>query len=263
VTAALLVLLLVHESTVSSSRLEIGDRDIRATFTFCLEDLAALARLDLDRNGTVDPDEWRRVLPAIVDYVGRKFRIQNGEDPCASERDGDALPPALSLSEGRAPVTIALRYRSSRPLEGLTLRCTLFDEHGGNPRHISELSGGRSIVFDRDRSEVSGVTGARTRSLGLSLPAIAGAAALSLVLLLRRRLPPSGSPSLLGPRNSAENPPPGTEVDPDRFARLRAGPRSEPPAGSDPGIAPLSREEGLRKGGIAPFRRRGRAEAGP
>ena len=191
-TAALLVLLLLHDSTVSSSRLEIGEREIRATFTFSLEDLAALARLDLDRDGTVDRDEWRRVLPAIVDYIGRKFRIENGADPCASERDGDALPPVLCLSQGRAPVTIALRYRSPRPLETLTVRCTLFEEHGGNPRHVAELSGGRTIVFDRDRSEVRGLTGTRTRSLGFSIAAVGMVAAVSGAVLLRGRRPLPG-----------------------------------------------------------------------
>jgi hypothetical protein len=149
--AAVLALLLAHDSTVSSSRLELGEREVRATFTFSLEDLAALARLDLDRDGTVDPEEWRRVLPSIVDYVGRKFRIENGADLCTSEGEPGSLPPALSLSEGRAPVAITLRYRSSRPLARLRVHCTLFDEHGGNPRHVAELSGGRTIIFDRDR----------------------------------------------------------------------------------------------------------------
>src|SRR5207237_2844144 len=65
VTAALLAILAAHESSVSSSRLEFHGREVRATFTFSLEDLAGLARLDLDRNGTVEPDEWRRRLPGL------------------------------------------------------------------------------------------------------------------------------------------------------------------------------------------------------
>src|SRR5262249_4092040 len=100
---------------------------------------AGLARLDLDRNGVVDAGEWRRVFPAIVAYVGKKFRIENGTEPCASEGDRGVLPSALSVSEGRAPVTLVLHYRSSRPLERLSVHCTLFDEHGGNPRHVAEL----------------------------------------------------------------------------------------------------------------------------
>src|SRR6185295_16907373 len=72
----LLLLLLAHESSVSSSRLEVDGRELRATFTFSLEDLAGLARLDLNRDGTVDPDEWTRVLPGIFSYVGEKFRIE-------------------------------------------------------------------------------------------------------------------------------------------------------------------------------------------
>jgi hypothetical protein len=165
VTAAVLALLLAHESTVSASRLELGEHEVRATFTFSMEDLGGLARLDLDGNGTVEVEEWRRVLPAIVDYVGRKFRIEN----CASDGDLDALPPALPVSQGRAPVTVVLRYRSSRPLERLDVHCTLFDEHGGNPRHVAELSNGRTIVFDRDRKHVEAVS---PRTPGIPAPAV-------------------------------------------------------------------------------------------
>lgn len=174
-TAALLALLLAHETTVSSSRLELGEREVRATFTFSLEDLAGLARLDLDRNGTVEPEEWRRVLPAIVDYIGRKFRIET----CVSEGDLDALPPPLKASEGRAPVTLVLRYRSTRPLERLNVHCSLFDEHGGNPRHIAELSGGGTIVFDRDRTDVHGVSGISAGRFRFTLPVLAIGAALA------------------------------------------------------------------------------------
>ncbi len=143
----LLVLLLAHESSVSSSRLEVDGQEIRATFTFSLEDLAGLARLDLNRDGKVDPDEWTRVLPGIFSYVGKKFRIEG----CRSEGDLRRLPPPLSMGDGRAPVTVVMRYRSFQPLESLRIGCDLFAEHGGNPRHVAELAGGRTIVFDRER----------------------------------------------------------------------------------------------------------------
>ncbi|HVE41822.1 MAG TPA: hypothetical protein VNM14_18155 [Planctomycetota bacterium] len=235
--SALLALLLAHEATVSSSRLELGEREIRATFTFSLEDLAGLARLDLDRNGIVEPEEWRRVLPAIVDYVGRKFRIEN----CVSEGDPDALPPALSVAEGRAPVTLVLRYRSPKPLGQFSVRCTLFDEHGGNPRHVSELSGGRTIVFDRDRSEVRGLSGSRSGHLGFSLASVAIVAALSLGIFLRRRPPPPGFITATSEGGSGEITRLGNDADPDRLPCLRAGaeegrggerlPRCRPQAG--------------------------------
>jgi len=175
--AALLAALLAHDSTVSSSRLELGDREVRATFTFSLEDLAGLARLDLDRNGTVEPEEWRRVLPQIVDYVGRKFRV----DGCVSEGELGALPPALGVSEGRAPVTLVLRYRSPKPLERLNIRCTLFDEHGGNPRHVAELPGGKTVVFDRDRAEAQEGLGRPTRPSRIATAAVATTTLLALV----------------------------------------------------------------------------------
>jgi len=200
VTAALLALVLAHESSVSSSRLDLQEREVRATFTFSMEDLAGLARLDLDRNGTVDAEEWRRVLPVIVNYVGRKFRIENGSDPCVSEGVLDALPPALSMADGRSPVPIVLRYRSPRPLERLSINCTLFDEHGGNPRHVAELSGGRTIVFDRDRSEVRGLTGGRSGRLGFSMVAAAMVAALAIGIFVRRRPPPRTRQHLRGCR---------------------------------------------------------------
>jgi len=143
VTAALLALALLHESGVSSSRMELRGNELRVTFTFSLDDVAGLARLDADRNGIVDADEWKRVLPAIFTYIGDHFRI----DGCRSEGDLNALPNA------GAPVNLSVRYVSAQPLDLLKIRCDLFREHGGNPRHIAELPGGDTIVFDAARPE--------------------------------------------------------------------------------------------------------------
>jgi hypothetical protein len=175
--AAILVLVLAHESTVSSSRLELREREIRATFTFSLEDLAGLARLDLDRNGVVEPAEWARVLPGLAAYVGDKFRIESGGVPLRSEAIRDVLPPALPLAQGRAPVELRLRYVASGAIDRVTLCCRLFAEHGGNPRHVAEL-GGRTFVFDRDRPEVGGVSGWAAERVRFSTPPIAMLAAL-------------------------------------------------------------------------------------
>ena len=147
-TAALLVLLL-HGDGVSSSRIEIAGREAIVTFTVSMEDLADLARLDLDRNGTVDPEEWTKVLPAIFAYMGDRFRI----DGCRSDGDRGLLPPAMALKDRRAPVTLRMRYAAPRPLDRLRIRCTLFQEHDGTPRHVAELPGGRVLVFDRERPE--------------------------------------------------------------------------------------------------------------
>ena len=178
-TAALLALLAAHESSVSSSRLEFDGAEIRATFTFALEDLAGLARLDLNRDGTVDPDEWRRVLPGIFAYVGEKFRIEH----CASEGDLGQVPPAVGAGEGRTPVTLALRYRPARPGQATTIRCDLFSEHGGNPRHVAELPGGRMVVFDKDRLQVDGLTASPPRQYLLPLGVAALALTVAAVLL--------------------------------------------------------------------------------
>src|SRR5437763_1457175 len=138
-TAAILVLLFAHESSVSSSHLDFRGREIDATFTFSLEDLAGLARLDLNRDGTVDASEWKLVLPGIFAYVGEHFRIENGGEACRSEGDSALVPPALRVTDGRALVTLGMRYISARPVEGLTLRVDLFNEPGGNPRHVGGL----------------------------------------------------------------------------------------------------------------------------
>jgi hypothetical protein len=187
VTAALLALLLVHESSVSSSRLELDGREIRATFTFSLEDLAGLARLDLNRDGRVDSDEWTQVLPAIFAYVGEKFRIEGFR----SEGDLRRVPPSLLMADGRAPVTLALVYRAFRPMEKLSIGCDLFTEHGGNPRHVAELAGGRTIVFDKDRREVDEVLKTTTRrgsvGRGGAIAAGLGAAVLCPALVQRFR----------------------------------------------------------------------------
>ena len=147
-TAAILALALLHESGVSSSRMELRGGELRVTFVFSLEDLAGLARLDADRNGLVEPDEWTRVMPALFAYLGDHFRI----DGCRSEGDAAALPGTSRMGDLRAPVTLAMRYVSPAPMDRLTIRCDLFREHGGDPRHIAELPGGSTVVFDQDRS---------------------------------------------------------------------------------------------------------------
>jgi hypothetical protein len=143
VTAAIFALALLHELGVSSSRMELRGGEVQVTFTFSLEDLAGLARLDADRDGIVDPDEWKRVLPAIFTYIGDHFRI----DGCRSEGDPNAVPNAV------APVKLSVRYVSAQPLDLLRIRCDLFREHGGNPRHVAELPGGDTIVFDSARPD--------------------------------------------------------------------------------------------------------------
>jgi len=166
VMSAVLALLL-HESSVSSSRLEVKEREVLATFTFSLEDLAGLARLDLNRNGIVEPEEWARALPAITAYVGEKFRIEKFHSeglPCS-------LPP-LPLSEGRAPIRLQVRYVAPEPFDRMAIRCDLFAEHGGNPRHIAELADGRTLFFDRDRSRIEVGTKPRAHA-GMWTPALA------------------------------------------------------------------------------------------
>ena len=174
----ILSLLLLHEESVSSSRLEIHGQEVRIAFTFSLEDLAGLARLDLDRSGVVEPEEWALVLPEIFAYVGRNFRIAGGDDPWKSEGSLRILPPAAPMKDGRMPVKIEMIYRSTKPVDRVTLRCDLFREHGGNPRHVAEVPGGRTIVFDKDRSEAEVRLATEPRRTGRMLSWGAAAAAI-------------------------------------------------------------------------------------
>lgn len=146
--AAILALALAHESGVSSSRIDPGPDGLRVTFTFSLEDLASLARLDSNRDGIVEPDEWKQALPAIFSYLGDHFRI----DGCRSDGDPGTVPGRIRSSDLRAPVSLVLRYTPSTRLDRLKIRCDLLREHGGNPRHVAELPGG-TIVFDAGRIE--------------------------------------------------------------------------------------------------------------
>jgi hypothetical protein len=149
VTAAVLALALAHEAGISSSRIELRGDEIRVTLTFSLEDVAGLARLDLDHNGIVEPEEWKQVLPSIFAYLAEHFRI----DGCRSEGDSGVLPGRVRLADTRAPVTLALRFVPSEPLKRLKVRCDLFREHGGHPRHVAEFPAGGTVVFDDDRRE--------------------------------------------------------------------------------------------------------------
>jgi hypothetical protein len=140
----LLLALLLHGDSVSSSTIEVSGREVRVTFTLSMADLAELARLDPDRNGVVDPAEWARVLPSIHSYLSSRFRIEG----CRGEGEPAPVPPTL-----RVPVALRMRYVSSGPVERLKLACDLFREHEGNVRHVAELPGGRIAVFDREQRE--------------------------------------------------------------------------------------------------------------
>jgi hypothetical protein len=169
--------LLLHGDSVSSSRIEVSGREAVVTFAFSMEDLSELARLDLDRNGTVEPEEWRQVLPALCSYIADRFRI-NG---CRGEGDLQALPTATPR---RGSVTIRMRFVSPEPLDRLRIRCTLFHEHEGHPRHVLEAPGGRVIVFDRERPEHDGRLPAPSPAL-LPLGAAAAAVLVGLFLMTR------------------------------------------------------------------------------
>jgi hypothetical protein len=143
---ALLALLLLHENSVSSSRAEIASRELRVTFSFTLEEMSGLARLDLDRNGRIDRAEWEATFPLLAAYVADRVQVDNNGERCRAEVE-------QGVPELREPITMTVRYKASAPLDRLRLRCGLFKEHDGNPRHVMDLGDGRTIVFDRDRAE--------------------------------------------------------------------------------------------------------------
>ncbi len=152
-TWLLLALAAAHENTVSSSRIEVRGREVRVCFGVTLEDLKGLGRLDLDRDGVVSPDEWRKILPPLLSYFGEHFQIESGGERCVPLPEVRQVPPPMRLDAGRAPVPLEIRYRSGKDISDLKIRCTLFFEHPGNPRHVSELPAGEVLVFDRDRTD--------------------------------------------------------------------------------------------------------------
>lgn len=187
----LLAIGLFHDGIVSSSRLLARDREVRVDFAFRLEDLSGLARLDANRDGRVDPDEWRRVLPAIRRYVEDRFEIFQGDERLTAEEPAGEVPPEMSLADGAAPVHLSLRYRSARRIDRVRIRCGLFREHAGNPRHVAELPGGQTLVFDRERAEAERPVGdgeRRARAGAWGWTALGGlAAAAAGGSRLRRR----------------------------------------------------------------------------
>ena len=165
-----LLALLIHGDGVSSSRIEVSGREAVVTFTFSMEDLADLARFDLNRNGTVEPEEWTQVLPALFSYLADRFRIEG----CRGEGDLQSLPPG----------TIRMRYVSPAPLDRLRIRCTLLHEHDGSPRHVLEAPGGRVVVFDRDRQETD-LTPSPKAPVGMLIPVGVAAVVIAAALISR------------------------------------------------------------------------------
>jgi len=158
-----LLALLLHGDSVSSSRIEVSGREAVVTFTFDKEDLAGLAR------------EWTRVLPAISSYLANRFQI----DGCRAGGDLEIVPTATT------PVVLRMRYVSDRPLDRLRIRCTLFHEHEGNPRHVAEGPGGRLTVFDRERV-MEDVRLQPSSTPFLMLLGLGAAAAVAAVILMGR-----------------------------------------------------------------------------
>jgi len=150
---ALLALLLLHENAVSTSRAEIGRSELRVTFEFTLEELAGLARLDLNHNGRIERAEWESTFPKLTGYVADRVQVDNNGERCRAEVEQGELPRDMDVSALLERISIAVRYRATSPLDHLQIRCGLFREHDGNPRHVMDLGDGRSLVFDRDRVE--------------------------------------------------------------------------------------------------------------
>jgi hypothetical protein len=174
---------LLHGDSVSSSRLDVSGREIRVAFTFSLDDVATLARLDLDRDGMVSREEWAKVLPLLLSYVGEHFQIDSDGERCLAVGDATRVPPPMPLQEGRSPVPVEVCYR-------------------GNLRHVAELSGGTVFIFDRDRTDSEGAgVQRRTGALGWSRGGILAAAIGALGLSWIRR---HGGRRLSLSRRSAE-----------------------------------------------------------
>ncbi len=159
----LLTAALAHENGVSSSRLDV--------------------------DGTVSREEWGKVYPSLLSYVSGHFEIHSAGERCVPVLgDLTHLPPPMPLAEGRTPVSMEITYQAPREISRLRIRCTLFQEHGGNPRHIAELSGGPVFIFDQDRTESEGAAVRQPwRATGVGALALFGAGIAALGIAGIRR----------------------------------------------------------------------------
>ncbi len=178
----IVLLFLIHEGGASSSRIEIGDQEVRVTLTFPLDEISTGARLDSNGDGYLDRGEYDAVLPLLFAYVRDRFQVWNQDEPCAGELvrgrfAGDAPIPLASL---RAPLGLELRYRSSRPVGALRIRCRLFREHSDAHRHLIDFPDGRSALLDRNRD---GTEWQAPAALGMTPWTAGGSIALLLGLL--------------------------------------------------------------------------------
>jgi hydrogenase/urease accessory protein HupE len=150
--ALLAAVLLRHDDSISSSRVDIGRSDATVTFTMSIEDLATI----VDVPDSLDARAYEAMLPQVFAYLSKRLQVSNDGQPCAAELVRGVFPGERPVpsSAKRTPFGIILRYASERPIGALRVRCEVLRDRVKNHKHIADFSDGRTVVFEGDRVEM-------------------------------------------------------------------------------------------------------------
>lgn len=146
---------LLHDSSVSSSKLEIDGREVRVTFTLSIEDLATVVDLSREPGGLLKPDRYRAHAKQLFIYLQDRFTVLSNGEPCTAELIGGALPEDASVpvSSLKRPIGLVLRFSSPTPVQSLRISCTAFHDRVLRPVHFAEFPDGTSRILEPGRSE--------------------------------------------------------------------------------------------------------------
>ncbi len=111
--ALALALSLLHDESISTSRIDVGSSDVTITFTFLAADRKAIGA-------------------DVFAYVRERVRLWSDDIECT---------PELVQVE---PLT--LRYTSTRPIGRLRMACALLSDH--DHKHVADTTDGRTFVFN-------------------------------------------------------------------------------------------------------------------
>jgi hypothetical protein len=147
-----------HDSSVSTSRLEVRGNEVSVTISLSLEDLAMVLparELDPEDSGALTPERFRLLLPRLFEVLTSRFRLTSGGEPLRAELRGGAFPGELPLplSSLRSLFAIETRFLFPRAVRSLHLHCEVLQDGPVDHRHLAEFSDGQLFAFDRIRRD--------------------------------------------------------------------------------------------------------------